>query len=528
MTTQRSILAAWIKAHGLHGIILDQEANALWAFVHGMTSLALSGRLPFNEPREIYFINLIDSKEQAMSRPFPDNPFLRGNYGPWPMEGEIHDLVVEGEIPHEIDGTLYRNGPNPQFAPRGRYHWFDGDGMIHAFTMRDGKAHYRNRWVRTERFELERKTGEALFGGLSSMGDTDPRAMTASPNAANTNIIVHAGKLLALWEAGPPHELDPLTLDTIGPYDFVGKLTGPMTAHPKIDPETGELLFFGYSPFPPYLRYHVASARGELVRTEEINVPLPTMMHDFITTRDHVIFMVFPATLRAENLTTDSPIRWEPELGTKIGVMPRSGGSSDVVWFETDPCYVFHPMNAYTEGNRVIADVCRFPRLPLFDNEGSPEGLEGASVPLLTRWTLDLVGGAMKEEQLDDTPVEFPRLDERYTGLGYRHGYAAGRVSSAAQADPFNAIVHYDLKTGAQRTHDLSPAAFTSEAVFVPRSPQAHEGEGFLLAVVYQQEEGRSDLLILDAKNVESKPLATVKLPHRVPYGFHGNWGQGL
>ncbi|MBI3796342.1 MAG: carotenoid oxygenase family protein, partial [Deltaproteobacteria bacterium] len=168
-----------------------------------------------------------------MSRPFSDDPFLRDNYAPWPMEGEIQDLVVEGEIPNELDGTLYRNGPNPQFAPRGRYHWFDGDGMIHAFTIRDGKAHYRNRWVRTQRFAMEREAGEALFGGLTDLAATDPRGEGIFPNAANTNIIVHAGKLLALWEAGPPHELDPHTLDTIGPYDFGGKLLGPMTAHPK-------------------------------------------------------------------------------------------------------------------------------------------------------------------------------------------------------------------------------------------------------------------------------------------------------
>jgi carotenoid cleavage dioxygenase len=443
------------------------------------------------------------------------------------MEGEVHDLVVEGEIPRQLDGTLYRNGPNPQFAPRGRYHWFDGDGMIHAFTIRDGKAHYRNRWVRTERFKMEREAREALFGGLNAMEVTDARALGIVPNAANTNIIVHAGKLLALWEAGPPHELDSRTLDTLGPYDFAGALVGPMTAHPKIDPETGELLFFGYSPFPPYLRYHVVSAEGKFVRSEEIDVPVPTMMHDFITTREHVIFMVCPATFRPENLTTNSPVRWEPDLGTKIGVMPRNGGNADVVWFETDPCYVFHPMNAYSEHGRVIADVCRFDRLPLFDGADAAEFVK-ALTARLTRWTLDLAGGTVQAERLDESPCEFPRLDERFTGLRYRHGYASGRAGSPVGADFFNAIYHYDHQGGRRRMHNLGSTSFTSEPVFVPRSPRAREGEGFLLAVVYRREEHRSDLLILDAENVERAPLATVKLPHRVPYGFHGNWGPGL
>jgi carotenoid cleavage dioxygenase len=373
---------------------------------------------------------------------------------------------------------------------------------------------------------MEREAGESLFGGLADFTNTDPRAEGIFPNAANTNIIWHGGKLLALWEAGPPHELDPRTLATIGPYDFDGKLLGPMTAHPKIDPETGELLFFGYSPFPPYLRYYVANAEGKITRSEDIDVPVPTMMHDFITTREHVIFMVFPATFRFENFASGSPIRWEPELGTKIGVMPRNGGNSDVRWFEMDPCFVFHPMNAYSESGKVVADVCRFDRLPLFDGADTAS-IAGGGHARLTRWTIDLAGG-VKEERLDESPTEFPRLDERYTGLHYRYGYAGGRIGEAGDAGFFNSIFLYDHKTGRRRAHDFGPASFTSEPIFVPRSPQAPENDGFLLAIIYRQEENRSDMVILDAANVEDKPLATITLPHRIPYGFHGNWGQGI
>jgi len=259
-----------------------------------------------------------------MSRPFPDDPFLRGNYAPYPMEGEIHDCVVEGELPRELDGTLYRNGPNPQYAPRGRYHWFDGDGMIHAFAIHDGRVAYRNRWVRTARFALERGAREGLFGGLADMAKTDLRAAATSPNTANTNIVLHAGRLLALWEGGLPYALDPRTLETIGPFDFRGSLAGPMTAHPKLDPETGEMLFFGYAFAPPFLRYHVVAKDGTLIRSEEIEVAVPTMMHDFIATREHVIFLVCPATLRLENIEkTGSPLGWEPELGTRIGASQR-------------------------------------------------------------------------------------------------------------------------------------------------------------------------------------------------------------
>jgi len=466
-----------------------------------------------------------------MSRPFPDESFLRGNYAPWPLEGEIQDCVVEGEVPRELDGTLYRNGPNPQFAPRGRYHWFDGDGMIHALAIHDGRVAYRNRWVRTAKFSLERAAGEALYGGLADMAKTDPRVGATSPNAANTNIVVHAGKLLALWEGGPPHALDPRTLETVGPFDFRGKLAGPMTAHPKLDPETGEMLFFGYSFTPPFLRYHVVSADGVLVRSEEIEVPAPTMMHDFIVTKEHVIFLVCPATIRLENIEkTGSPLAWEPELGTRIGVMPRNGGNADVVWFEAAPCYVFHPLNAYTDGGRIVADVCRYPRLPLFDAGDPADGMEDLTAKL-TRWTLDLAGGTVKEEALDDVSTEFPRLDERHAGLRHRHGYAGALVRQKAQeedASGFNAIVHYDLETGRRHDHIVPSTDAVSEPVFVPRSDASAEGDGFLLATVYRGEEKRSDLVILDAQNVERAPIATVKLPHRIPFGFHGNWGQGL
>lgn len=473
-----------------------------------------------------------------MSRPFPDDPFLCGNYAPWPMEGEVHDLVVVGDIPRELDGTLYRNGPNPQFAPRGRYHWFDGDGMLHAFTLRGGKAHYRNRWVRTERFALERRYGEALFGGLADFANTDERAQGVFPNAANTNVIFHAGRLLALWEGGPPYELDPATLETRGVYDFDGTLHGAMTAHPKRDPDTDELLFFGYGPFLPYLRYAVAAPDGTLTRNAPVEIPVPTMQHDFAATRDYLVFMVFPATLRAENLTSGSPVRWEPELGTRIGVLPRRGDTNAVVWFETEPCFVFHVMNAYADGardgQRLVLDVCRFDRLPLFDRAAPRPHQKGDNSPTLTRWTLDLRLRSLRADRLDDRPVEFPRLDERYAGLPYRIGYAAGLGASEAggSAAPangmFETVVRYDHARGRSQTRSFGAASYASEPVFVPRSACAAEGDGFLLVGVYREDENRSDLVILDAQHIEDEPLATVRLPHRVPFGFHGNWVAGV
>ncbi len=474
-----------------------------------------------------------------MSRPFPDDPFLKDLWEPWPMEGEIHDLPVDGEIPLDLNGTLYRNGPNPQFAPRGAYHFFTGDGMIHAFRIEDGKVHYKNRWVRTPCFELERKAGEALYGGFNRSLD-DPRTRGVPGGPANTNVVWHAGRLLALVEGGlPPVELDPDTLETKGIGDFEGALVRPIdpkdaaalgieapdgmapgifTAHPKIDPESGELLGFGYSAIPPYLIYYTVSPEGKLVRSEEIDIPFPSMIHDFIITREHVIFPVFPATLRMERaLAGESAIGWEPELGTHVGVMPRDGGNDDVVWLETNPSYVFHSLNAHSAGRHVIAELAQYERLPI---PGAGNDLTLGAVPAqLVRWVIDLDGGTVKEEPIDDRAIEFPRIDERFAGLDYRYGYAA------SDGDPltgFESILRYDVTTGDCRRHAFGRGSTTSEPIFAPRGKG--EGEGYLLAVVYRADEKRSDLVVVDAENPEAKPLATAKLPHRVPGGFHGNW----
>jgi carotenoid cleavage dioxygenase-like enzyme len=475
---------------------------------------------------------------------WPQHPNLQGAFAPYLAEDEITPLEVVGEIPRELHGTLYRNGPNPQFPPRGgmAYHWFDGDGMIHAVSLADGRAQYKNRWVRTRRFDLERKAGRALFGGLTSMAESDPAAMRAlearglSPyeqiqlaaDAGNTNVIWHAQKLLALLEIANPTELDPRTLATRGACDFDGKLAGGMTAHPKVDPETGELLGFVYSAVAPYLRYHVVDRAGRLTRTEPIDVPVGAMMHDFIATREHVIFPWFPMSFREENLRTNAVWHWEPELGTRIGVIPRDGGNRDVVWFELDTCFVYHFLNAHSDGRRVIVEGVRYPHVGLFPvaKPGEPEPPPAPG--LMTRFTLDLATRTCRVEPLDDVQCEFPRLDERRAGLSYRHGFAPGTLPRDEGAVPFNAILHYDLAKGTRRVHELAPASTASEAVFVPRGSSAAEGEGFLLFPVYRWAEDRSDVLILDAQNVERAPLATIRLPHRLPLGFHGNYAPGV
>jgi carotenoid cleavage dioxygenase-like enzyme len=460
-----------------------------------------------------------------MKRRESDNPFLQGNFGPWRMEGVADDLTVVGAIPHELNGTYYRNGPNPAFEPPGRYHWFDGDGMVHAITLADGRAHYRNRYVLSAGLKEERAAGRGLFSGLL---DIDPSEAPRFKNTGNTNIVWHAGRLLALMEAAFPTRMEPRTLDTLGELDFDGRLVGPMTAHPKMDPETGEMLFFGYSPFPPHLQYHVADRDGRLVRSEVIDVAWPSMMHDFAITRDHVIFILCPLVFSLENVAKRGGVfSWEPERGTRLGVMPRSGGNTDVKWFETEASYVFHPMNAFADGDAIVLDVARYGRLDFMSPQATANpNWRDQNAARMHRWRIDLRAGGVKSTPLDDIVAEFPRVDARRLGRRHRFGYTVAREPELNDsAEPlWTAIKKYDLERGSAETRRFGAENGVGEPLFVPRTDGAAEDDGWVLVLAYDHARNTSDFHVLEARDLGGEPVATVHLPHRVPYGFHGNW----
>jgi carotenoid cleavage dioxygenase-like enzyme len=460
------------------------------------------------------------------ARESEQNPFLKGNFAPWRMEGDAPDLEIVGELPRELLGTYFRNGPNPAFEPIGRYHWFDGDGMIHAIRLEDGRAQYKNRWVASEGLKEERAAGRALYPGLLEMGTTEaPRFKVTG----NTNTVFHAERLLALVESSLPTELHPRTLETVGLYDFGGRLTGAMTAHPKLDPVNGEMLFFGYSPFPPYLQYHVVDAAGAIVHSEPIDLAWPSMIHDFAVTEHHAIFLLCPIVFDFEKMAANGSIfSWEPERGTRIGVMPRRGTSADVRWFETDPCYVFHPMNAYEEGEGVVLDVHRYERLQFMSPSAARNHeWRDQQVARLHRWRLDLARGGLRSEPLDDHEGEFPRIDERRVGRKHRFGYFAvvGPEGNQTLQPEFTSVAMIDLERGGRvdvRAHGAGNGC--GEPVFVPRHEDAAEDDGWVLYLAYDHDRNASELVVADAREFDSEPVARVMLPHRVPYGFHGNW----
>ena len=433
--------------------------------------------------------------------------FLSGNYGPVFDELTDTDLKVTGTIPKALSGTYVRNGSNPKDGTAG--HWFFGDGMVHGVRLENGKAQwYRNRYVRTPKLEkgLDAMDPDCIF---------DPAA-----SAANTHVLAHAGRIWALEEGHLPWELSP-ELETMGCDDFGGKLKTAFTAHPKLCPETNELHFFGYGALAPYVTYHVLDAKGDLVHTAPITTPKGTMMHDFMITREHAIFMDLPVVFNMDNMAKGlPPIGWDDDYGARIGILPRMGTDADVKWFEIDPCYVFHPLNAYVDGDEVICDVGRHASMW----RGSMENFEPC---YMYRWSFNMKTGAVKETQIDDWAHAFPRVDDRVVGLKHRYGWVSGsRPASDAKRgmDAPGVVARYDMSNGSKLVHDLGPSAHPGEFVFVQETSASGEDEGWAMGFVYDDATDSSDLVILDASDLSKPPVARVHLPRRVPFGFHGSW----
>jgi carotenoid cleavage dioxygenase-like enzyme len=452
-----------------------------------------------------------------------DSPFLQGLMAPVLDERDDRDLKVSGKLPTGLNGMFVRNGPNPQFAPMGKYHPFDGDGMIHAVYFEGGRAHYRNRWIESKGLLAERRRGRACYGSLSEfrMPEEDVvREGGVMKNTGNTHTVRHAGRYLALMEAGKPTEFS-RELETLGEYDFDGKLEGPFTAHPKIDPQTGEMIFFGYSPFPPYLRHHVADASGALVHSVAIEIPAPVMIHDFAITEHYSLFFDAPAVFDVEAMMrNEAAVRWEPRRGTRIGVLPRHGRADEIRWLEIPNCYVVHFFNAWDTGRTIHIYAPAFESMPgglAFDNPVQTEE------PRPWKWTIDLDAGTVQAEQIDDQSGEFPRIDDRRAGRKVRYLYNALARSWAFEFD-FHGVIKYDIESGRSQRFIHGDTAVSGEHIFAPNPGGTAEDDGWLLTMVTDRTTENSELVVLDARDLAAGPVARVHIPRRVPLGFHANW----
>ncbi|MBS9534938.1 carotenoid oxygenase family protein [Mycobacterium sp. M1] len=488
-----------------------------------------------------------------------DNPYLDGVFAPVRTEVTALDLKVTGHIPEYLDGRYLRNGANPVAdVDPATYHWFTGDPMVHGVALRDGRAHwYRNRWIRTP----------AVCAALG-----EPRPARLDPRAGmlavgpNTNVLSHAGRTLALVEGGvAAYELTE-DLDTVGTCDFDGTLTGGYVAHPHRDPVTGEWHAVSYSfGRANTVQYSVIDTAGHARRTVDIEVTGSPMMHDFSLTEKYVVVYDLPVTFDAAQVlpaglprwltapallvlqslvgrvrvpspitalvnrgTTPPaglPYAWNPGYPARIGVLPREGGSRDVRWFDVEPCFVFHPLNAYTEVSPsgvelLVLDVVRYAKVFDADRRGP-----GDAPPMLDRWTIDLTTGAVRTETRDDRPQEFPRINEARLGVRHRFGYTVGIEGGFlgdAQTAMTTVLHKHDYADGTSTTAPLDPDLVLGEMSFVARPGGLDEDDGVLIGIGHHRGDDESRLLMLDAATCE--PLATVHLPQRVPMGFHGNW----
>ena len=446
------------------------------------------------------------------------------NYAPVTAERDVADLTVTGELPPELRGALLRNGPNPQFSnDHSGAHLFTGDGMLHAIRLDNGRAAYSNRWIRTPKFIAEHDAGHALYGGYVAKFDADAAQRNFKDGVANTHVVFHGGRLLALEEQHLPMEVDPATLGTIGFHDWDGALTGPFTAHPKIDPVTGEMVFFGYHADAPRgagLHWGVVDRDGRLVRLERFAAPYASMVHDFIVTDRHVVFPIMPLTASfSRQRSGGQPYLWDPDYGTQVGVMRRDQGVESLRWVRGDTGFVFHVMNAFEIGTTLVADVVEHESPALFPHAKGHQVTDPFG-GRLARWAIPLDGASdtFHVEPLDDVRGEFPRIDDRRAGLSHRYGWMAG----SSDGRVLDSIVQRDGITGQVQFWSALNGDAMSEPVFVPRGDA--EGDGWLLVVAWRAREEASDLVVLEARDVERGPIATVRLPQRVPFGFHGNW----
>lgn len=453
------------------------------------------------------------------------HPHLSGVLAPVRSEDDF-ELQVVGRIPEALAGAYYRNGPNPQFDPQGMYLGILGDGMIHGFFMEPnkngGRARYRNRWVRTPRWLAENKAGRPLFG-FPGVAD-DPSVAGLPRGVANTHVVCHAGRLMALFEQSEPFELDPIGLER-GEFMNTG---GKFTAHPKIDAVTGEMVWFGYfagpQRFSNLIDYGVTDKTGKIIRRDRFAAPYASVIHDFIVTRNYVLFPVLPLTGDLQRTMKGLPAwAWEPAKGAFIGVMKRDASVDSIRWFEIEPSFVLHAMNAWENGDKTHCEVMEYPSAPFFPKaDGSPAT---AAEARLTRWTIDLAGNTncMKREPLDDLNSEMPRVDDRLMGAPYRHGWYIANSGSENRL-VHDALAHIDLKSGRRHVRTLDPGDVAGEPVFVPHLPDAPEGEGYVLALVYRAATNTSELLILHAQDIAGEPAAVLKVPRRVPAGLHGSF----
>jgi carotenoid cleavage dioxygenase len=471
---------------------------------------------------------------------FPDLLIYRGYAAPVRIEADVYDLEVDGMIPGGLNGAYYRLSADTQYPPRlGRDIFINGDGMAHMVRMENGHADLKTRYVRTPKFEAERAARRALFGAYRNPFTDDPSVAGIDSNTANTTAFWHHGCLYALKEAARPMRLDPRTLETLGSWDFDGRLLSrTFTAHPKIDPVTGEVIAFSYNTrgqSDQTIQIHWISRSGELTRTESFEAPYSFMAHDSLVSRNYIAFTVYPMISDWERVQRGEPyFHWDSSLPTLVAIIPRKQGVSGIRWY-TCPFTGMetHSFNAWEEGPLLHLDhfftatgwLSQFPDIRGVSTREQP--------PHAMRWSFDLssTSDQFTARRIFDQIGEMPMIDPRYLMQRARHFYFGTHnpdlgpmLEWGPKGPPFTCIGHFDEARQKLNFWYAGPDSSPEEPLFVPRADDAPEGEGWILTVVGRRAENRTDLVILDAAQIDHGPVATIRMPCRLHEGFHGTW----
>lgn len=481
-----------------------------------------------------------------MTVDFSNSPMFRGTFSaPFRTEADIYDLEVDGELPLDLEGTFYRVQPDFLYPPRFDNDVpFNGDGHVSMFRFGGGHVDFKCRYVRTQRYKAQRAARQALFGTYRNRDTDDPAVRELSAGTANTNLVFHAGKLFALKEDSPPVQLDPNTLETLDDYyTFNGKLTSKtFTAHPKLDPVSGEMIGFGYEAkgnATDDVAVYAINPQGEITWECWIKVPYVGMLHDFAITQTHIAFLVIPMITSVEQMQKGGVhFAWDSSLPTYLGVMRRGGDGGDLRWFKGPEKSATHVMNAFSDGDKVYVDMDMSDsnQFPFFPNVHGPFDFQKAQ-GRMTRLFVDLKQQAETYERTVMYPEigVLPRTDERYWSLPYNFGIMPvidptkpmDEAQVGATGLVLNTWTRFDHDKKKSSSYYAGNISSLQEPQFAPRGKDAPEGDGYVIGLCNRHAERRTDLLVLDAQHMEDGPVATVRLPFALRNGVHGHWVPG-
>ena len=460
------------------------------------------------------------------------HPYMSGAFAPNYTEFNATDLEVIGEVPKRLNGVYLRNTQNPVHQPLGTPHVFDGDGMLHLLSFRHGQVEYRNRFLRTKGFMEEQAAGRALYAGL-----IDPPALAQRPgwgargglkDTSATDVIVHAGAALTtFYQCGEPYRFDPRTLDPLGVADWSASVLpdNGISAHPKVCPRTGDLLFFNYSKNAPFMHYGEVDRHNHLVYYVPVPLPGPRLPHDMMFTENFAILNDFPLHWDESLLAMGKhKLIYRDTQPARFALVPRRHTpQTGIRWFEASPTYVLHWLNAWEEGDEIVLHGFH-QKTPMpkrgYDNTGNSLGPERYG-PTLYEWRLNLRTGQVQEKRLDERPLEFGMINCRQWGSPYRYSY---NMVAHPGSFLFDGVMRYDHTTGASQQHLFGEGRYGSESPMAPCFDAQEEDDGYVVSFVSDLQTDRSECLVLNARDLDAGPVARIMLPHRISSGTHSCW----